>query len=146
MVLSSGGFTFTSDKRVRVTHGPEGGDPDDWLLAIDPVMERDSGLYECQVNTRPDKMSLVFKINVMREYLRTKLLCKLFIFLQETFYGAEGENRKGSLLNPLAAMPANALNPAVGNKYLCRRIVRSGCTQSFGVRVGHHEPCPFAMT
>ena len=67
VVLSSGGFTFTSDKRVRVTHGPEGGDPDDWRLAIDPVMERDSGLYECQVNTRPHKMSLVFKINVMRE-------------------------------------------------------------------------------
>ena len=69
VVLSSGGFTFTSDKRVRVTHGPEGGDPDDWRLAIDPVMERDSGLYECQVNTRPHKMSLVFKINVMREYI-----------------------------------------------------------------------------
>ena len=65
MVLSSGGFTFTTDKRVRVRHDSAS----DWRLVIDPVdMERDGGLYECQVNTRPVKMSLVFKLNVMREY------------------------------------------------------------------------------
>ena len=30
-------------------------------------MSKDDGFYECQVNTR-DKMSLVFKLNVQREF------------------------------------------------------------------------------
>ncbi len=64
MVLSSGSSKFTSDRRVSVENGPE--DPDTWKLVLDPVMERDDALYECQVNTR-DKMSLVFKLNVQRE-------------------------------------------------------------------------------
>ena len=32
-----------------------------------PTMSKDDGFYECQVNTR-DKMSLVFKLNVQREF------------------------------------------------------------------------------
>ena len=43
------------------------GDPDTWQLVIDPVLSKDAALYECQVNTR-DKMSLVFKLNVQREF------------------------------------------------------------------------------
>jgi hypothetical protein len=80
VVLSSGVFTFTSDKRVAVTRGKGSGilGSDTWKLVIDPVLERDSGLYECQVNTR-DKMSLVFKINVERKFIlinvRTHPLC-----------------------------------------------------------------------
>lgn len=42
------------------------GDPDTFELTVDPVLERDRGLYECQINTR-DKMGLVFKLNVNRE-------------------------------------------------------------------------------
>ena len=65
VVLSSGRFAFTSDQRFSISH-PKGA-PDAWQLVIDPVMDRDNALYECQVNTR-DKMSLVFKLNVQREY------------------------------------------------------------------------------
>ena len=38
-----------------------------WRLDVDPVLAKDQGLYECQVNTR-DKMSRVFKLNVARKY------------------------------------------------------------------------------
>lgn len=62
--MSSGEFAFTSDRRVSVSH-PDG-NPDMWQLVIDPVLEKDEALYECQVNT-VDKMSLIFKLNVERK-------------------------------------------------------------------------------
>ena len=61
VVLSSGTAVFTSDRRVRIKPRP-----DTWILQIDPVLEKDDGYYECQVNTRY-KMSLVFKLNVERK-------------------------------------------------------------------------------
>ncbi len=83
VVLSSGRLTFTSDKRVRVTQ-PEG-DPDAWQLRVDPVLEKDEALYECQVNTRPDKMSLVFKLNVERKYSYTRCK-KIYCFIVSASY------------------------------------------------------------
>jgi hypothetical protein len=61
VVLSSGTAVFTSDRRVKIRTRP-----DTWILEIDPVLQKDDGLYECQVNTR-DTMSLVFKLNVERK-------------------------------------------------------------------------------
>ena len=61
MVLSSGTAVFTSDRRFHMQTFP-----DTWVLKIDPVLEKDDGFYECQVNTR-DTMSLVFKLNVERK-------------------------------------------------------------------------------
>jgi len=58
VVLSSGTAVFTSDRRVRIKSRS-----DTWILQIDPVLQKDDGFYECQVNTR-NTMSLVFKINV----------------------------------------------------------------------------------
>jgi len=58
VVLSSGTAVFTSDRRFQIQTLP-----DTWILKIDPVLEKDDGYYECQVNTRKT-MSLVFKINV----------------------------------------------------------------------------------
>ena len=37
-----------------------------WNLKIDPVLEKDDGFYECQVNTQ-ETMTLVFKLNVERK-------------------------------------------------------------------------------
>ena len=62
VVLSSGTAVFTSDRRFQIQTLP-----DTWILKIDPVLEKDDGYYECQVNTRKT-MSLVFKINVERKY------------------------------------------------------------------------------
>ena len=59
--MSSGTAVFTSDRRVRIRAAP-----DTWILQIDPVLAKDDGLYECQVNTR-NTMSLVFKLNVERK-------------------------------------------------------------------------------
>lgn len=61
VVMSSGTSVFTSDRRVQIKSRP-----DTWILEIDPVLQKDDGFYECQVNTR-DKMSLVFKLNVERK-------------------------------------------------------------------------------
>ena len=60
--MSSGTAVFTSDRRVRIRSAP-----DTWILQIDPVLAKDDGMYECQVNTR-NTMSLVFKLNVERKY------------------------------------------------------------------------------
>ena len=60
--MSSGTAVFTSDRRVRIRAAP-----DTWILQIDPVLAKDDGLYECQVNTR-NTMSLTFKLNVERKY------------------------------------------------------------------------------
>ena len=67
MVLSYGGMAFTSDRRVSI-EGPTRLRPHSWLLNINPILAKDHGLYECQVNTR-GKMSLVYKLNVARKFL-----------------------------------------------------------------------------
>jgi len=58
VVMSSGTAVFTSDRRVQIKTRS-----DTWILQIDPVLQKDDGFYECQVNTRKT-MSLVFKLNV----------------------------------------------------------------------------------
>ena len=62
IVLSSGEHSFTSNHRVEIKTFP-----DKWVLKIEPVLEKDDGYYECQVNTR-ETMSLVFKLNVERKF------------------------------------------------------------------------------
>ena len=64
VVLSSGEFMFSSDKRMSLTHARD--NSDNWQLVIDPILDKDEGFYECQVNTR-DKMSQTFKLNVERK-------------------------------------------------------------------------------
>lgn len=40
---------------------------DNWTLQIKFPQIRDSGIYECQVNTEP-KMSMAFRLNIVGEY------------------------------------------------------------------------------
>ncbi|XP_073990255.1 transmembrane and immunoglobulin domain-containing protein 1-like isoform X5 [Rhodnius prolixus] len=59
-ILTSNIFTYTGDARFSVVHP----DPsDDWNLRIEYVQKRDSGIYECQVNTEP-KINMAIQLNV----------------------------------------------------------------------------------
>ncbi|XP_063841782.1 hemicentin-2-like [Scylla paramamosain] len=49
-LLTVGRYTYTSDQRFRALHED---DSDDWILKINYVQPRDSGVYECQVSTTP---------------------------------------------------------------------------------------------
>lgn len=60
-ILTAGILTYTSDARFQVMRPDKS---DNWTLQIKFPQERDSGIYECQVNTEP-KMSLPFRLNVI---------------------------------------------------------------------------------
>ncbi|KAK3851572.1 hypothetical protein Pcinc_041792 [Petrolisthes cinctipes] len=49
-ILTAGIYTYSADERFRVLH-PE--NSNDWTLHIKFATLRDSGLYECQVNSDP---------------------------------------------------------------------------------------------
>ncbi|KAJ8974311.1 hypothetical protein NQ317_010906 [Molorchus minor] len=74
-ILTVGIYTYTSDQRFQVIRPDKS---DNWTLQIKFPQLRDSGIYECQINTEP-KMSLAFRLNVIgkfiskcRDSLRTK--------------------------------------------------------------------------
>nr|XP_031839790.1 zwei Ig domain protein zig-8-like isoform X2 [Nomia melanderi] len=49
-ILTSMSETYTSDARFTIVRDPAN---DEWNLRIDYVQPRDTGIYECQVNTEP---------------------------------------------------------------------------------------------
>jgi hypothetical protein len=63
-ILTAGILTYTSDARFQVIRPDKS---DNWTLQIKFPQERDSGIYECQVNTEP-KMSLAFRLNVIGKW------------------------------------------------------------------------------
>nr|ABJ16990.2 IP06940p [Drosophila melanogaster] len=60
-ILTVGTATYTSDKRFQVT---ESKDSREWTLHVKAPLAKDSGIYECQVNTEP-KMSMAFQLNII---------------------------------------------------------------------------------
>ncbi|KAH8289885.1 hypothetical protein KR018_000180, partial [Drosophila ironensis] len=60
-ILTAGILTYTSDERFRVVRTA---DSKDWTLHVKYAQPRDSGIYECQVNTEP-KISMAFRLNVI---------------------------------------------------------------------------------
>ncbi|XP_031623503.1 zwei Ig domain protein zig-8-like [Contarinia nasturtii] len=60
-ILTAGVLTYTSDERFQVIRTDRS---DRWTLQIKFSQARDSGIYECQVNTEP-KMSMAFRLNVV---------------------------------------------------------------------------------
>ncbi|XP_060655682.1 uncharacterized protein LOC132790936 [Drosophila nasuta] len=60
-ILTVGTATYTSDKRFQVT---ESKDAREWTLHVKSPQAKDSGIYECQVNTEP-KMSMAFQLNII---------------------------------------------------------------------------------
>ncbi|XP_017869162.1 PREDICTED: uncharacterized protein LOC108617844 isoform X2 [Drosophila arizonae] len=74
-ILTTNIYTYTGDQRFSVIHPPNS---DDWDLKIDYVQTRDSGIYECQVNTEP-KINLAITLEVTAEYdMRNRNSDKLY--------------------------------------------------------------------
>ncbi|XP_046434148.1 zwei Ig domain protein zig-8 isoform X1 [Neodiprion virginianus] len=65
-ILTAGILTYTSDQRFQVIRPDKS---ENWTLQIKFPQERDSGIYECQVNTEP-KMSLSYRLNVVEARAR----------------------------------------------------------------------------
>lgn len=61
-LLTVGRYTYTSDQRFRALHEE---DSDDWVLKINYVQLRDSGMYECQISTTPP-VSHFIRLNVVK--------------------------------------------------------------------------------
>lgn len=59
-ILTTNIYTYTGDQRFSVIHPPSS---DDWDLKIDYAQPRDSGIYECQVNTEP-KINLAITLEI----------------------------------------------------------------------------------
>lgn len=62
-ILTAGTATYTSDQRFQVLRPPGSSN---WTLQIKYPQVRDSGQYECQINTEP-KMSLLYTLNIVGE-------------------------------------------------------------------------------
>ncbi|XP_055850766.1 zwei Ig domain protein zig-8-like [Episyrphus balteatus] len=60
-ILTVGTSTYTSDERFQVTQTQ---DSKEWTLQVKFPQPRDSGIYECQVNTEP-KISMAFQLSVL---------------------------------------------------------------------------------
>ncbi|XP_039439722.1 zwei Ig domain protein zig-8-like [Culex pipiens pallens] len=75
-ILTTGSSTYTSDQRFQVIR-PE--HSINWTLQIKYPQVRDSGVYECQINTEP-KMSLSYELTVIE--LRARILGPSDIFVK----------------------------------------------------------------
>lgn len=80
-ILTSNIYTYTGDQRFSVIHSP---DTDDWDLKIEYIQLRDSGIYECQVNTEP-KINLAINVDVTGK-LNNYLLSILYNLTSLVFY------------------------------------------------------------
>lgn len=75
-ILTSNIFTYTGDQRFSVIH-PQ--DSDDWDLKIEYAQLRDSGIYECQVNTEP-KINLAIHLDITGKKPNSVIFLLLIIF------------------------------------------------------------------
>ncbi|XP_017056799.1 uncharacterized protein LOC108098416 [Drosophila ficusphila] len=65
-ILTTNIYTYTGDQRFSVIHPPSS---EDWDLKIDYAQPRDSGVYECQVNTDPKiNLAIVLEITADNDF------------------------------------------------------------------------------
>ncbi|XP_050743024.1 zwei Ig domain protein zig-8 isoform X3 [Drosophila biarmipes] len=65
-ILTTNIYTYTGDQRFSVIHPPSS---EDWDLKIDYAQPRDSGVYECQVNTEPKiNLPIVLEITADNDF------------------------------------------------------------------------------
>uniref|UniRef100_A0A182YHV2 Ig-like domain-containing protein n=1 Tax=Anopheles stephensi TaxID=30069 RepID=A0A182YHV2_ANOST len=78
-ILTSNIYTYTGDQRFSVIHPP---DSDDWDLKIEYAQQKDSGIYECQVNTEP-KINLAVYLDVteLAEHFEysSPIICSIYL-------------------------------------------------------------------
>ncbi|XP_058121512.1 zwei Ig domain protein zig-8-like [Anopheles ziemanni] len=75
-ILTMGPSTYTSDQRFQLLRPANSAN---WTLQIKYPQTRDSGVYECQINTEP-KLSLSYVLNVIE--LRARILGPSDIFIK----------------------------------------------------------------
>lgn len=64
-ILTSNTFVYTTDTRFSVIHI---NNTNSWDLRIKSISEKDSGVYECQINTEP-KVNFPIYLEVISKYL-----------------------------------------------------------------------------
>ncbi|XP_070074233.1 netrin receptor DCC isoform X2 [Drosophila takahashii] len=65
-ILTTNIYTYTGDQRFSVIHPPSS---EDWDLKIDYAQPRDSGVYECQVNTEPKiNLAIILEITADNDF------------------------------------------------------------------------------
>lgn len=64
-ILTSNTFVYTTDMRFSVIHI---NNTNSWDLRIKSISEKDSGVYECQINTEP-KVNFPIYLEVISKYL-----------------------------------------------------------------------------
>lgn len=74
-ILTSENFVFSGDQRFTVLHQP---DSNEWNLKIEYATLKDSGVYECQVNTEPK-----IKLSVLLEVTGEGVKCKREVFFDD---------------------------------------------------------------
>ncbi|KAH8398911.1 hypothetical protein KR222_011202 [Zaprionus bogoriensis] len=62
-ILTTNIYTYTGDQRFSIIHPSSS---NDWDLKIEYAQPRDSGIYECQVNTEP-KINLAITLQITAE-------------------------------------------------------------------------------
>lgn len=73
-ILTTNIYTYTGDQRFSVIHPPGS---DDYDLRIEYTQPKDTGIYECQVNTEP-KINLALHLKITGEgFWETFLICLL---------------------------------------------------------------------
>lgn len=71
--MTSENFVFSGDQRFTVLHQP---DLNEWNLKIEYATLKDSGVYECQVNTEPKiKLSVLLEVTGEGEKRKRKVCC-----------------------------------------------------------------------
>lgn len=78
MVLTVGDITFTQDQRFQ-SEFPHGGE-NSWGLIIKNVQHKDSGQYECQINTEP-KMKRYITLIVKGKQASNQARVRLCVFV-----------------------------------------------------------------
>lgn len=63
----------------------ESKDSREWTLHVKSPQARDSGIYECQVNTEP-KISMAFQLNVIGKFMSLSLLLFAHALYKKIFY------------------------------------------------------------